>query len=144
MKSVILLALLSVAFVGCESSQSGAENGPVIVEAKARAHYQVKNGKLTLLEKIYNSNEKTVGGVPYTCEVNADFGTTFDVEANERELSLTIDADQQVYERTSNSKLDEENYVIGQFSNDVDGVKTIMTLDENEIEVHTICTFKKQ
>lgn len=149
MKTVLLLALLSVAFVGCETSQSPAEHkgkseqtSPVLLVAQATSRYQIKNGQLTFLEKVYSSNEKTIGGKPYACEIDIDYGTSFAVDVNERELILTNGETQHIFERTLSTRLEDDNYFIGQFWNEVEDTKTVLTFDENVIVIQQVCIFK--
>lgn len=150
MKTVLLLALVSIALVGCESSDAiakAAKNGSAVVSASAKSRYEYKDGILTFKDalsvELYADNGEDCG-----FDVEAGYSVT--VKELNHEGILFANKDPKYadipFTRTSDSEINENNLLLGTFELESESDTTYemnqFKFDQDFIEVTVQCEAK--
>jgi hypothetical protein len=157
MKTALLLALLSVAFVGCESSDAisqaaakaakASRNESAAVSASAKGRYEFKDGILTFKDalnaELYDENGED-------CGIEVEAGLTVKVKALNHDGLIIANKDPQYddisFSRVSISKINENNLLLGTFEMEFESDNSFemnrFKFDEEFIEITVQCQSK--
>lgn len=149
MKTALLLVLMSVAFVGCESGDAiakaakSARNGSAVASASAKGRYEFKDGILTfkdaLAGELYDENGED-------CSFEIEAGQTVTVKALDHEGILIANKNPEYadipFNRVS-GEIDENNLIVGTFEleseSDTTYETTQLKFDEEFVEFTVQC-----
>ena len=117
---------------------------PASVEVATKGRYNIKDGQFVTLTDFKKSESKIIDGNSYSCEIELLKNTIVGIRADERELFLIKDGQENSYQRIENSIIDMNNLIIGTFE-DLDTVNkirfTMKFSSTTDLEIKSICYF---
>ena len=113
------------------------------LEVKSKGRYQVRNGELKILTSLEKTAYGEHNGSSYRCQITIGANTVMGVQADERELNLSLEGQSTILPRVEGSVVDENNFLLGSFEFiEKDEAKTTFKfIDDKTLELSIICLF---